>query len=208
MPVWYISGKHKCMHKLSETRFNCQLCLQAAVAGSAPVQCCTNGCLHNWLSAITCSLHTEAVLPERGGFDGSVCWWWGQEGGECWLSIVIKPPSLYSHPPATTLLAPSFLPPAMAWNRLAPCQGELGLLWLCRKSARKNTNHLFRVRSEQGWGCKYRSLAPSRHPSWPHTQDHRVQSSSSCSASYRRAAVQTAKLALHKNTAEPGFKLG
>lgn len=97
-------------------------------------------------------------LSEEGSM--GVCVLVGRGGGECWLSIVIKPPSLYSHPPASTLLAPSFLSPAAAWNRLAPCQGERGLLWLCRKSARKNTNHLFRARPERGWGCKYRSLAP------------------------------------------------
>lgn len=125
-----------------------------------------------------------------------VCGGGGGDGrGGCWLSIVIKPPpSLYSRSPATTLLAPSFLSPATAWNRLAPCQGELGLLWLCCKSARKNTNHLFRARSGQGWGCKYRSLAPSRRPSWPHTWDHRVQSRRSCSASGGRAAVHAVKL--------------
>lgn len=73
-----------------------------------------------------------------------VCWCRGEGASvDCPL---LSSPRLF----ILTLLAPSCLSPATARNRLAPCQGERGLLWLCRKSARKNTNHLFGARSERG----------------------------------------------------------
>lgn len=77
-------------------------------------------------------------------------------------------------------------------NRLARCQGEGAFCGSVANLPGKTQT----ICSERGLSGDegVNSLAPSRRPSWPHTQERRVQrrSSRSASASRRRAAVQTA----------------